>query len=191
MPRVADATQRFATASFWNRCGDATALLGYPETVSEIGVGESLAEMFNRFPDSIVQKDAALANRSMELGGDEAGLLLHPPPIGLPGFEQRGNVLSLKGEKVDENDGCWLKRVPGIECFMAHPLNPRQEKLHETTRNVSSRPLASLRVDALKLRLLDTLTGARGRCETFPQKSRGGLIFSCGNCSRWPRLIAL
>ena len=27
-----------------------------------------------------------------------------------------------------------LKRVPGIECFMAHQLNPRQEKLHETTQ---------------------------------------------------------
>ena len=27
-----------------------------------------------------------------------------------------------------------LKRVPGMECFMADPLNPRQERFHETTQ---------------------------------------------------------
>jgi len=32
-------------------------------------MGESFAEIFKRFPDSVVQKDAALANRAMKLCG--------------------------------------------------------------------------------------------------------------------------
>jgi hypothetical protein len=31
-----------------------------------------------------------------------------------------------------------LKRVPGIECFMAGQLNPQQESFHETTQMLST-----------------------------------------------------
>ena len=93
-------------------------------------MGESSAEIIHRLPDRVVQKDAALANRAMKLCGYEAGLLLHPIRIGLPGFEKSRNFLSLDSEKVDENDGrggdgklpidgeAWIERAQLMILFL-------------------------------------------------------------------------
>jgi hypothetical protein len=55
------------------------------ERAAKLGIGESRAEMLDRFPDGIVQKHAATGDAAMQLRRDITGLLFHPIGVVFPG----------------------------------------------------------------------------------------------------------
>ena len=72
---------------------------------TEIGMTKGGFEMSHRLPHGVVQEDATLADGTMKLGGNVAGLLFHPVGIRLPGLEQRGDIRSRDREEIDQHDG--------------------------------------------------------------------------------------
>jgi hypothetical protein len=102
-----------APISFYTKIGDSQLLEQVGRGDSAVGVSskvfpkirmrECLVEILDRLPNGVIQKYAALANAFVKLGGNEAGLPLHPVGIGLPGLEERFEILRLHREDVDED----------------------------------------------------------------------------------------
>lgn len=78
---------------------------------------ECSAEIGHCVPHGVVEIGGAFANRTVELGGDEAGLLLHKVGIVLPGFEEVLLVhtwitvvsRTVLHSKTDDVKVCWVR----------------------------------------------------------------------------------
>src|SRR5215467_10119136 len=74
----------------------------------KLWVSERLLEMRGRFPDGVIDKNAASRNATMQLGADEAGLPLHDVSVCRPRVEELLDLLRLNGEGIDQDNGSAL-----------------------------------------------------------------------------------
>src|SRR5215472_9538288 len=74
----------------------------------KLWVIERLLEMRGRFPDGVIDKNAASRNATMQLGADEAGLPLHDLSVCRPRVEERIDLLRLHCEGIDQDHGSAL-----------------------------------------------------------------------------------
>src|SRR5215467_3251102 len=74
----------------------------------KLWLSERLLEMRGRFPDGVIDKDAASRNATMQLGADEAWLPLHDVSVCRPGVEELLDLLRLHGEGIDQDHGSAL-----------------------------------------------------------------------------------
>ena len=87
----------------------------------EFRMGESLAEVIDRPPNSIVHEQMAVANSAVELGRDKPWLFLHPVRVARPGLDQGVYVDRIDRQNIDEDDRRYRAQRPPASGSKADP----------------------------------------------------------------------